>query len=119
MATRLNTQMPTSAPRTQNTEGPGLFRRIGQTLKALMVTPDAPKETITRSDTFRMGTPTFQAAAKQLISNSNGNSFDGRKIDPNARSARDQALLGWLNTEFIDSKPATTLPARRNPSRVA
>lgn len=101
MATRLNTQIPSSAPRTQ-TEAPGLFRRIGRAIRDVMVTPQGvSKEQVSRRDNFQMGTPTFQAAAKRIISNANGNGFDGRKVDPNARSARDQALVGWLNNEFL------------------
>lgn len=115
MATRLNTQMPASTTRPQP-EAAGLFKRIGRAIRDVMVTPQSvTKEQVTRRDNFQMGTPTFQAAAKRLMNNASGNGFEARKIDPNARSARDQALVGWLSSEFLSDQP--TPPAQRNPQR--
>ena len=100
MATHLNTRVTHSAPQ-PSTTGTGFLGRVGRAIRQ-MITPQAlPQQKAAGRDVFSMGTPSFQAAAKKLISNSNGHGFQSRKVDPTVRSVRDQALVGWLENEFL------------------
>lgn len=118
----LRAQVPHSAPLPQ-AENPGLFKRlgkgIGRAIREVMGSPQtvAKGQVVKQRDTYALGTPTFQAAAMRMAANNDGRGFDSRKVDPNARSARDQMLVGWLNSEFLSGTPSSPPPPSSGPRR--